>query len=150
MQIILKEKVRNLGELGEQVIVKSGYARNFLIPTGKAVPATAANLKEFEARRAEIERLAQEKLAEAQKRAAAVTELAVVTVTAKAGDEGKLFGSIGTADIAAALVEKGIEIARQDIRLSQSSIRQLGEYDVELHLHGDVEVTIKVDVVAAS
>ncbi|MGJ3493465.1 50S ribosomal protein L9 [Piscirickettsia salmonis] len=150
MQIILKEKVRNLGDLGEQVVVKSGYARNFLIPTGKAVPATAANLKEFEARRAEIERLAQEKLAEAQKCAATVTELAVITVAAKAGDEGKLFGSIGTADIAVALAEKGIEISRQDIRLSESSIRQIGEYDVELHLHSDVEVTVKVDVVAAS
>ena len=147
MQIILLEKVANLGQLGDIVKVKDGYARNFLIPQGKAKRATEANLKEFEARRAELEKAAAEKKASAETRAAQLAELEV-TITAVAGDEGKLFGSIGTHDIADALTASGVEVAKSEVRLPNGTIRHTGEYEVTVHLHTDVEATVHLVVVA--
>ena len=148
MQIILLEKVINLGNLGDVVKVKDGYARNFLIPQKMAKRATPAAMAEFEARRAELEKAAAEKKATAEARAAQLNELEV-TITAVAGDEGKLFGSIGTHDIAEALTASGVEVAKAEVRLPNGTIRQVGEFDVAVHLHTDVEATVKVIVVAA-
>ncbi len=148
MDIILLENIRNLGNLGEQVAVKAGYGRNFLLPQGKAVPATKDNIAMFEARRAELEAKAAEVLAAAQARAEKLAELSV-TISATAGDEGKLFGSVGTADIAAAITEAGIETAKREVRLPNGVIRSVGEYDVAMQLHPEVDVEIKVNVVAA-
>ena len=148
MEIILLEKIANLGNLGDKVNVKAGYGRNFLLPQGKATVASAENVAVFEARRAELEQLAAEKKAYAESRAAELAELEV-TITATAGDEGKLFGSIGTHDIADALTASGVEVAKSEVRLPNGTIRQVGEYDVAVHLHSDVEATVRVVVVAA-
>ena len=145
MQLILLEKVANLGNLGDKVNVKAGYGRNYLLPYGKA---TAANVAAFEERRAELEKLAAEKKASAEARAAQLAELEV-TITATAGDEGKLFGSIGTHDIADALTASGVEVAKSEVRLPNGTIRNVGEFDVAVHLHSDVEATVRVVVVAA-
>lgn len=147
MEVILLEKIANLGNLGDKVNVKSGFGRNFLLPQGKAVMANAANLEAFEARRAELEKAAADKLASAQARANELAEL-VVTITANAGDEGKLFGSIGTRDIADALTAAGIAVEKSEIRLPEGALRNIGEYDVAVHLHTDVDAAIKVVVVA--
>ncbi|WP_071873286.1 50S ribosomal protein L9 [Atopomonas hussainii] len=147
MEVILLEKIANLGNLGDKVNVKSGFGRNFLLPQGKAVMANAANLEAFEARRAELEKAAADKLASAQARANELAEL-VVTITANAGDEGKLFGSIGTRDIADALTAAGIAVEKSEIRLPEGALRNTGEYDVAVHLHTDVDAAIKVVVVA--
>ncbi|MEE4461728.1 MAG: 50S ribosomal protein L9 [Pseudomonadales bacterium GWC1_66_9] len=147
MDVILLEKIANLGNLGDKVSVKGGYARNFLLPQGKATAATAENVAAFEARRAELERLAAEKRASAEERAAQLNELEI-TITATAGDEGKLFGSIGTADIADALTGAGLEVAKSEVRLPNGTIRQTGEYEVALHLHTDVEASIRLVVIA--
>ena len=147
MEIILLEKVTNLGNLGDKVNVKGGYARNFLLPQGKATMATAENVAAFEARRAELEKQAADKKANAEARAQELSELEV-TITATAGDEGKLFGSIGTHDIAGALTASGIEVAKSEVRLPNGTIRQVGEYDVAVHLHTDVQATVRVVVVA--
>lgn len=147
MQVILLEKVQNLGQLGDTVRVKPGYARNFLIPQGKAVPATPDYVAEFEAKRAELERQEAEVLAAAQARAAMVEGKEVV-IARKAGEEGRLFGSVGNADVAEALAALGVEIERNEIRLHGDTIRQLGDHPVGIHLHTDVEVEITVHVVA--
>ncbi len=147
MEIILLEKVTNLGNLGDKVNVKSGYARNFLLPKGKATMATPANVAAFEARRAELERLAAEKQADAESRAEQLNELEI-TITATAGDEGKLFGSIGTHDISDALTAAGVNVAKSEVRLPNGTIRQTGEYEVTVHLHAEVEATIHLVVVA--
>lgn len=147
MEVILLEKVANLGDLGDKVTVKSGYGRNFLLPQRKATAATAANVAAFEARRAELEKVAAEKRAEAEARAAQLSELEV-TITANTGEEGKLFGSIGTHDIADALTASGVEVNRSEVRLPYGTIRQTGEYDVTVHLHTDIEATVKLIVVA--
>ncbi len=147
MEIILLEKVASLGVLGDRVKVKPGYARNFLIPRGKATEATAANLARFEARRAELERIAAESLAKARTRAEQLAEL-IVTLSVKTGGEGRLFGSVGPADIANAVSAAGIELQKQEVRLPTGSIRQIGEYDVDLHLHGEVRTQIRVNVIA--
>ncbi len=147
MEIILLEKVANLGVLGDRVKVKPGYARNFLIPKGKATAATTANLARFEARRAELERIAAEALAKARARAEQLAEL-IVTLSVKTGSEGRLFGSVGPADIANAVSAAGIELQKQEVRLPTGSIRQIGEYDVDLHLHGEVKTQIRVNVIA--
>lgn len=147
MEVILLEKVANLGDLGDKVTVKSGYGRNFLLPQRKATAATAANVAAFEARRAELEKVAAEKRAEAEARAAQLSELEV-TITANTGEEGKLFGSIGTHDIADALTASGVEVNRSEVRLPHGTIRQTGEYDVTVHLHTDIEATVKLIVVA--
>ena len=147
MEIILLEKIANLGNLGDKVNVKAGYGRNFLLPQRKATAATAANVAAFEVRRAELEKAAAEKIACAQSRAAQLAELEV-TITATAGDEGKLFGSIGTHDIADALTASGVAVAKSEVRLPNGTIRATGEYDVAVHLHSDVEATVRVIVVA--
>jgi len=148
MEVILLEKVANLGTLGDKVKVKSGYGRNFLLPYGKAAPATEANLKAFEERRAELEKAAADKLATAQSRAEAL-EGTSFTVTSKAGDEGKLFGSIGVRDIADVITAAGTEVEKSEVRLPEGPLRVTGEYEIELHLHSDVDVTVTLAVVAA-
>ena len=143
MDVILLEKVENLGGLGEKVSVKPGFGRNFLIPTGKAVAATKENVAEFEAHRAELEKQAATELAAAEARKAKLDEVSV-TVTRKAGDEGRLFGSVGTADITAAVVAAGMELEKKEVRLPNGPFHTTGEFDVELHLHTDVDATIKL------
>lgn len=147
MDVILLEKVANLGNLGDKVSVKSGYGRNFLIPFGKAVPANKDNLEAFETRRAELEKAATEKLGTAEKRAEEMAEIEL-TLTAKAGDEGKLFGSIGPRDLAEAITSAGVKVAKSEIRLADGPIRAVGEYDVGVQLHTDVAATIKVFIEA--
>lgn len=148
MEVILLERVENLGQLGDQVKVKPGYARNYLIPQGKATEATSANVARFEARRVELEKAAADALSQAQARAARLTDL-VVTVVANAGSEGRLFGSVGPAEIVDAVAATGNELAKREVRLPEGPIRQAGEYDVPLHLHSDIEVTVRVNVVSA-
>lgn len=145
MNIILLERIDNLGGIGDQVKVKSGYARNFLIPTGKATPATPENVAKFEEIRAELEKKAAGEVAAAQARANAL-EGKVIRLTAQAGSEGKLFGSIGTIDIAAACEALGASVERSEIRMPDGPIRVIGEYEVDLHLHTDVNVPVTVIV----
>jgi large subunit ribosomal protein L9 len=143
MQVILLEKVANLGNLGDRVTVRSGYARNFLLPKGKATLATAENVKKFETRRAELEKVQQTLLAEAQKRAAAF-EGFKLTIAAKAGSEGKLFGSVGTADIAEAASKAGQQLERSEVRLPNGPLRTVGEHMVSVHLHADIDVELPI------
>jgi len=145
MEIILLEKVDNVGGIGDLVKVKSGYARNYLIPQGKATLATADNKAKFEARRADLEAKAAQELTEAQARAKRV-EGHIVRIAAQAGTEGKLFGSIGTVDIAEALGKMGVEVERSEVRLHDGPLRVVGEHQVELHLHSDVNVNLTVVV----
>ena len=147
MQVILLEKVRNLGELGESVTVANGYGRNFLLPQGKAVPATKDNTEKFEARRAELEKKAAEVLAAAEARAAQITELNL-TIEAHSGDEGKLFGSIGTKDVADAASAAGVALEKHEVRMPNGALRHTGEFDVAIHLHTDVNATLKLVIVA--
>ena len=149
MQVILMEKVVNLGQLGDVVKVKDGYARNFLIPQGKAKRATEANKQAFAERRAELERQQAEKLAEAQARAAKL-EGVTVAISQKAGVDGKLFGSVGNADIVEALKAQGIEVTKSEVRMPNGPIKAIGEYPVELALHTDVTVPVTVAVSAAA
>ncbi|MGP4713190.1 50S ribosomal protein L9 [uncultured Psychrobacter sp.] len=147
MQIILLQRIVNLGKLGETVDVKPGYGRNFLIPHGKALPATKANIEKFEARRAELEAEEAKEVATAQERADALTDVNVI-MRAKSGDEGKLFGSIGTRDIAEALTNSGLEVDRAEIKLPEGTLRQIGEYSVDIQLHHDVTATILVTILS--
>jgi large subunit ribosomal protein L9 len=147
MQVILLEKIANLGNLGDKVTIKTGYGRNYLIPQGKAVIATAVKIAEFEARRAELEQAAAEKLLAAQARAAALAKLSVV-IAHKAGDEGRLFGSVGTHAIAEAIAKAGETVEKQEIRLPHGAIRHLGEHDVTVHLHTDVDAIIVIKIIA--
>ena len=147
MEVILLQKVENLGNLGDKVRVRAGYGRNYLIPQGKAKPATAANVAEFEKRRAELEKQAADALTSAQARKREL-EGKTISITAKAGSEGKLFGSVGTLDIAEALTQAGMRVERKEVRLPQGPIRVAGEHKVELHLHTDVNVEITVTVIA--
>ena len=148
MEVILLEKVANLGGLGEKVSVKSGFGRNFLIPQGKAVFASAENVKLFEERRAELEKQAVEKLAAAEVRKTQVEALADgISITQKSGEEGRLFGSVGTVDIARACAEAGVEISKSEVRLPEGPFRVAGEHEVTLHLHTDVDVTLKVNII---
>ena len=146
MEVILLTKIDNLGDLGEKVKVKPGYARNFLIPSGKAKFATAENLAEFEARRAELERLAAESLSQAEARKAELDGYKL-SITAKSAGEGKLFGSIGTVDIANALNDAGKTIEKREIRLPSGAFRHVGEYQVDIHLHTDVNATINLEII---
>ncbi|MBN7821964.1 50S ribosomal protein L9 [Bowmanella yangjiangensis] len=148
MEIILLDKIANLGGLGDQVTVKSGFARNFLFPQGKAVPATKDNVEKFEQRRADLEAKIAEQLAAAQARAAKVAELAEVTIASPAGDEGKLFGSIGTRDIADALTAAGVEVSKAEVKLPHGTLRECGEFEVDLQLHSEVVAQVKVIVIA--
>lgn len=147
MQVILLEKVGRLGNLGDQVNVKPGYGRNFLIPFGKAVAATKTNVAEFEQRRAELEAAAAERRSAAEARAAQLAAL-VVTIAANSGDEGKLFGSIGTRDIADAITAAGVAVEKSEVRLPNGVIREIGEFDVDVQLHSDIIQSIKLLVVA--
>ncbi len=148
MEVILLEKVRNLGNLGDKVTVKPGYGRNFLIPTGQAVMATAKNVAEFEERRAELEKKAAEALSAAQARADKLAELGSVTLKAHAGEEGKLFGSIGPADIADAITAAGVEVEKREVQMPEGPLRAIGEYDLEIQFESDVLQAIKVVVEA--
>jgi large subunit ribosomal protein L9 len=147
VDVILLEKVANLGNIGDRVKVRSGFGRNFLLPQGKATLATPGNVAKFEARRAELERLAGEQLQSAEQRVAGLKEFHL-TITAKAGTEGKLFGSIGTSDIAEACTRAGFAVARSEVRLPHGPLRTVGEHTVELHLHADVNVELPVTLVA--
>ena len=147
MQLILLQKVVNLGNLGDKVDVKPGYGRNFLVPQGKAVPATAANLAEFEAKRAEYEAKAQQSLEAATARQGKLAD-ASVTVSANASPEGKLYGSVGPREIADALTKQlGVEINKSEVVMGEGPIRNIGESEIVVHLHADVESTVKVTVV---
>lgn len=147
MEVILLQKVANLGNIGDRVKVRSGYGRNFLLPQGKATVATADNVARFEARRAELERLAREHLTSAEERAAAMKEFKL-TIHAKAGTEGKLFGSIGTSDIAEAATREGFKVERSEVRLPTGPLRAVGEHLIHLHLHADVDVPLHIVIVA--
>ncbi len=147
MEVILLEKIANLGDLGDKVTIRGGYGRNYLVPQGKAVSATADKIKEFEARRAELEKVAAEKLAEAQVRATALEGVEIV-IAHKAGDEGKLFGSVGTQTIADAMTDAGVAVARHEVRMPEGVIRQIGEYDIDINFHTDVVVTKSVKIAA--
>ena len=146
MQLILLEKIRNLGELGDQVNVKSGYGRNYLIPQRKAVVATAENKALFEARRREFEKAQADSLGSAQARAQAMAG-ATVQIVSKAGDEGKLFGSVGTADIASAMTAAGFELSRAEVQLPNGPLKTLGDHEVSVVLHPEVTIHIIVSVV---
>lgn len=148
MDVILLTKVTNLGGLGDRVKVRNGYGRNFLIPHGKALPASEANIKMFEERRAELERKANDELSTAQDRAAKLAELGAVSIAAKAGDEGKLFGSVGTRDIATAVSDAGVAVKKSEILMPAGPIRHIGEYAIEVQLHSDVRAEVKIAVVA--
>jgi large subunit ribosomal protein L9 len=147
MEVILLEKTANLGNLGDKVTIKNGYGRNFLIPQGKAVAATPDKIREFEERRAELERLSAEKLATAQTRGEALSKLSIV-ITHKSGDEGRLFGSVGTHDIADAITVAGVKVEKHEVRLPRGVIRQIGDYDIDINLHADVVVTIQIKIAA--
>lgn len=145
MQIILMEKVLNLGQLGDVVKVKQGYARNFLIPQGKAKRATEANIKEFEGRRAELEKVAGEKLAAAQARAEKLEGM-TVQIPAKAGVDGRLFGSVTNSDVAEALTKQGVEVKKFEVLLPNGPMKHVGDFPITLHLHTDVNANITVSV----
>jgi large subunit ribosomal protein L9 len=147
MDVILLTKVANLGTIGDRVKVKSGYGRNFLLPKGKATLATPENVKKFEARRAELEKIARDQFQDAESRAAAFKEFKL-QISAKAGTEGKLFGSIGTADIAEACTKAGHKLARAEVRLPTGPLRTVGEHTITLHLHTDIDVQLPVVITA--
>lgn len=149
MEIILLEKVANLGDLGEQVRVKAGYGRNYLIPQRKAVPATKANIEKFEARRAELEKTAAEALVEAQARAEKIAGIGKVTMARNAGEEGKLFGSVGPADIAEALTEAGMAVEKREVIMPEGALHTIGEFEVSIRTHTDVMQNILVVIEAA-
>jgi large subunit ribosomal protein L9 len=147
MEVILLENVTNLGVLGDRVDVKRGYGRNYLVPQGKAVPATADRIAEFEKRRADLEKKAKESLTAAEKRRNALLQLST-SIAQKAGDEGKLFGSIGAQLIAEAVSEQGVQLEKSEVRLPDGPIRQIGDYEIVVHLHTDVDGVVKLSVVS--
>jgi large subunit ribosomal protein L9 len=147
MDVILLDKVGKLGEVGDKVTVNAGFGRNFLIPQGKALPATAANVADFEVRRAELEAAATAKRNDAKERALKLVDLAVTLVT-KAGDEGKLFGSIGTRDIADVITAAGVAVTKSEVRLPEGALREVGEYDIDVQLHSEVTQIIKLTIKA--
>jgi len=148
MQVILLEKIGRLGNIGDQVNVKAGYGRNFLVPHGKAVPATKANIAQFDERRAELEKASADKFTAAQGRAKAIEAIGVITIVANASDEGSLFGSIGTREIADAVTAAGEEITKSEVLLPDGAVREVGEFNVSLQLHTDVQTEIKLVVEA--
>ncbi len=147
MDVILLERIGKLGNLGDKVSVKAGFGRNYLIPFGKAVPATKDNIAEYEAKRAELEKAAAEKLAEAQGRAAKLEPLSI-SIAANAGEEGKLFGSIGTKDISDAVSAAGVTIDKSEVRLPNGPLREVGEFAIDIQLHTDVTQAVAIIVVA--
>ncbi|MBL4763286.1 MAG: 50S ribosomal protein L9 [Gammaproteobacteria bacterium] len=146
MEVVLLEKIENLGNLGDKVTVKAGFARNFLMPQGKAKPATAENVAEFEARRAELEKAAANALAAAQTRANAIGSLGAITIQSKVSSEGKLFGSVNNIEIVEALSASGVDIQKSEIRMPEGPIREVGEYVVGVHVHSDIDVSVTVVV----
>ncbi|KTD64577.1 50S ribosomal protein L9 [Legionella shakespearei] len=148
MEVILLEKVRNLGNLGDKVNVKSGYGRNFLIPQNKAVFATAKSIEQFEKRRADLEKKAQQSLATAEQRAAKLNDITLV-ISAMASDEGKLYGSVGVNEIKDALIEKSVEISKREIVMPEGPLHSIGNYTVEVHVHSDVIANLQVEIVPA-
>jgi len=146
MQVILLEKMQKLGNLGDEVSVKAGFGRNFLVPTGKALPANKRNREVFEARRAELEAAAAKLQAEAEQRKVKLVAAGDVNIMANAGIEGKLFGSIGASDIADVLNAAGADVERNEVRLPEGPLRHTGEYDIDIQLHSDVVVTVKVNI----
>lgn len=147
MEVILLENISNLGGLGDKVNVKAGFGRNYLIPQGKAVPATESNVAEFEARRADLEAAAATTLAAAEARAATINALGLITIPANAGEEGKLFGSVGTRDIAEAVTAAGAEVDKSEVRLPEGALRDVGEYEISIQVHGEVFAAVAVAVV---
>ncbi|MBZ9559304.1 MULTISPECIES: 50S ribosomal protein L9 [Modicisalibacter] len=147
MEVILLDKIGKLGALGDKVTVKPGYGRNYLVPYGLAVPATKENVSAFEAQRAELEAQAADRQREAEARAEQLNDIEL-SLVAKAGDEGKLFGSIGPRDLADALSQAGIDVAKSEVRMPEGPIRATGEYDIQLHLHAEVDATVRIVVVA--
>ncbi|EDQ01951.1 50S ribosomal protein L9 [Shewanella benthica] len=148
MNIILLDKIANLGNLGDQVTVKSGYARNYLLPQGKAVVANTANTEVFEARRAELEAKLAATLTAANERAEKINALESIVIASKAGDEGKLFGSIGNRDIADAVTAAGVELVKSEVRLPLGALRTTGEFEIEVQVHTEVRAMVKISVVA--
>jgi large subunit ribosomal protein L9 len=148
VQVILLERIRNLGALGDKVNVKSGYGRNYLIPEGKAVYATPASVAKFEARRSELEKVAAEHLKAAEDKKASLEALETIVITSKAGDEGKLFGSVGTRDIADAITAAGIAVDKSEVDLPTGLLRQVGDYSIVVELHSDVKANVKVSIAA--
>ncbi len=148
MQVILLEKVRNLGSLGDKVDVKSGYGRNYLIPQNKAVFATEDNIARFEQRRAELEKKEQQSLAAAEQRAAKINDTSI-TISAMASDEGKLYGSITANEIKDALNEKSIEVSKREIVMPEGPLHSIGDYTVEIHVHSDVIAVLQVQIISA-
>jgi len=148
MEVILLEKVGKLGAIGDKVAVKAGFGRNFLIPQGKAVFATEANLADFEQRRAELEAAAVDKLGRAEARSAALAKLASVTISAVAGEEGKLFGSVSARDIAEAVTAAGVELVKSEVKMPEGALRELGEFEITIQLHSDLSTTLQVIVAA--
>lgn len=147
MEVILLEKIANLGNLGDRVTIKSGYGRNYLIPQGKAAKATVAKIKEFEERRAELEKNAAEKLAAATARGESISKLSI-SIAHKTGDEGRLFGSVGTQNIADAITAAGVKVEKSEVRMPNGVIRHVGEYNIAINLHTDVVVTLPVKIVS--
>ena len=147
MEVILLESIAKLGDLGDKVSVKSGYGRNYLIPQHKAVPATQENVEAFEARKAELQRLEDDKLTQASTRAEKIGALNLC-LTSKAGEEGKLFGSITVRDITEAAASEGVEVEKSEVRLPDGPLRELGDYEINVHLHSEVDVVLKVSVIA--
>ncbi len=147
MDVILLEKVGKLGSIGDKVAVKAGFGRNYLIPQGKALAATEANVAEFEVRRADLEAAAAESKSVAEARAEKLAELSI-TIEANAGDEGKLFGSIGTRDLADAITKAGVEVAKSEVRLPEGALRDLGEYEIDVQVHSEVTQAVKISIIA--
>jgi large subunit ribosomal protein L9 len=147
MEVILMEEIENLGTVGDKVSVKAGFARNFLVPQGKAKMATAANLAEFEARRAELERAAAEAKTEAEQRKAAIEALGVIEISARVGSEGKLFGSVGVAEICEAVEAIGGDVQKSELRMPEGALRVIGEHVVDIHLYTDIDTQITINIV---
>jgi len=147
MEVILMESVENLGAVGDKVNVKSGFARNYLVPQGKAKMATAANLAEFEAQRAELEKLAAEARQEAEQRKLQIEVLGVIDVTARVGSEGKLFGSVGVADIVDAIATRDVIVEKSEIRMPEGALRVVGEHQVDIHLYTDVDTQVTINII---
>ena len=147
MEVILMENVENLGHVGDKVNVKSGFARNYLVPHGKAKMATAANLAEFEASRAELEKAAAEALQAAQARKQEIDALAAIEVVARVGSEGKLFGSIGVADVSDAIATLGVTVEKSELRMPEGALRNVGEHIIDIHLYTDVDAQVTVNII---
>ena len=147
MEVILLENIENLGSVGDKVSVKSGFARNYLVPQGKAKMATAANLAEFQARRAELEKAAAEAKAEAEARQQAIAALDVIEITARVGSEGKLFGSVGVADVCDAIEAMGQTVEKKEIRMPEGAIRVTGEHVIDIHLYTDIDTQVTINII---